>query len=91
MDFLTDLHANDQEENGHQPIVDEKVQRFAQAPFTQGQCQVRMPEGFIAMGRAAIGPDERGHGGGDQHDAADRFDMAEALERSQGAAGQDLR
>ncbi|MNN44397.1 hypothetical protein D3C81_1586850 [compost metagenome] len=87
MDFATDLHTDDQEEDGHQAVVDPEMQRLGIDQGADTEAYRRVPEGVIAFGSGRIRPDQCCNGGDQQYDAAHGFDVQKALEVCECALG----
>ncbi len=79
MHLASDLETDDEEEDGHQHVVDQEVQR--EAP---GQSR-RVPEVLVACMPARVGEGERDGRGGEERDTARRLDPQELVQRLQQA------
>jgi hypothetical protein len=82
-EFAFDLQPDDQEEDGHQGVVDPVPQIPAQAPHRERL----LPEALVGVGQGAVGQGESGDGGGQQDRSADGFDAQELHDGVQDAAG----
>ena len=74
-DFLADLGTDHQKENGHQPVIHQKMQGARHAVIAQPEGDGRVPEMLVGRGGGAVGPHQRDDGGEQQHDTADGFDV----------------
>jgi hypothetical protein len=81
VDFTTDLHADDQEEDRHQRVVDPEMQRSDEDELAKAKRNRQVPDVVIRMGERRVGPEQCGSCGHQQHDATDSLDMQELLER----------
>ncbi len=95
-DFALDLQADDEKEDGHQPVVDPEQERLVQLEAPECEADPRLPDFGERGGPRRIGEDEGEHRAGEQHDAAGRLDVQEAdggLQQGfdQGAPGFPLR
>ena len=91
VNFATDFHADHEEEDRHQAIVDQEVQALRDSPAADGERNRGMPEMVIAVGIGRVGPDQCGGGSKQQDNAAECFDVEEFFEGSESAFGKDLR
>jgi hypothetical protein len=64
------LHPHDEEEDGHEAVVDELRQREAGLDFSEPQHEWALQEGRVGVRPWRVGPDECGDGGREQQDAA---------------------
>ena len=90
VDLAPYLHADHEKEHRHQCIVDPEMQGLRDDMAAHAEGQRRMPQGVVAGGVGRVGPDQGDGGGGQQHDAADGFDMKESFQREQGSGGKIL-
>jgi len=90
VDLPADLHADHQEEDGHQAIVDPEVQGLGEHQFAHTEGHRHVPEGFIAGGNWRVRPPKRSHGHDQQDNAADGFDMEKTSQGGEGAFGEKL-
>ncbi|MCY1446224.1 hypothetical protein D9M71_627770 [compost metagenome] len=90
VDFAADLHAHDQEKDGHQAIIDPEMQRLRIDMRAYAERQRRMPKGFITVGSRGIRPNQCSDCGNQQNDAADRFNVQKAFKVGEGTLSQFL-
>jgi hypothetical protein len=77
-----DLQPDDQEEDGHQGVVDPMPHIPRQAPHGQ----LLLPQALVGVGHRAVGQGQGGDGGGQQDPAAHGLDAQELHHRVQDAA-----
>jgi hypothetical protein len=63
--FAPDLEADDEEEDRHQPFVDQEVQRRAHDRRADPERDLGVPEVVVGRAPGRVGPRERGAGGGE--------------------------
>ena len=68
-----DLETDDEEEDRHQAVVDEVLQRLVEVETADRDRDVRFPELEVRVTPRRVRPDERGDRGGEQHDGARRL------------------
>ena len=89
-----DLEADEEKEERHQPVVDPEMQLLGELLAGETEGQFGMPETEVARCPGRIGPDQGGHGAGDEQNPAGSFQLGEflkglgeALERSLAGQG----
>jgi hypothetical protein len=82
-EFAFDLQADDQEEDGHQGVIDP----VAQIPAQAAHHDLVVPEALVAVGQGAVGQGQGGDGGGQQDRPSHGLDAQELHHRVQDAAG----
>ena len=73
-----DLHADDEEEDRHEAIVNEFLEALTEMECTEIDVEVNVPEGKVRLGPRAVRPDDGGDRGKQQHDTTCRLDLHEA-------------
>jgi hypothetical protein len=88
VDFPPDFHPDDEEEDGHQAVVDDPFERAGELPLADLQAHRGLPERLYVVGEGRVCETE-GHGRGDeQQHATGRLDGEEPIERAPGEAGE---
>ena len=82
-----DLQPHDEEEKGHQRVVDPVLQRLLQRPPCRADANLVVPEVVVSVLPWTVGPDEGDHGGREQDDPAAAFGLEE-LEQRPACVGQ---
>ena len=91
MDLAANFHAYDQEEQGHQRVVDPEMQRPGKYVITESDGDRQSPEGMIAVGEWRVRPYQRSRRGNQKNGAADGLDMQESVKGTEGLFRQPLR
>ena len=90
VDLAPDFHADDQEEQGHQRVVDPEMQRLREDVFAQSDRDRQVPEGVIAVSERRVRPHQRGGGRKHKHGAAGGFDTKKTLKGRERLFGKAL-
>jgi len=90
MDLAPNLHAHDEEEDGHQCVVDPEMQRPGKHVFADTDCERKVPKGVIAMSERRVGPDKCSGSGREEHGTADSLNMQISMEGAEGLLRQPL-
>jgi hypothetical protein len=78
-DQLTlDLERDDEEEHGHEPVVDPVPQILGHRPTAAAQGELGTPQLSVEVGERAVGPDQGDKRRGEQHDPTGRLSAQEA-------------
>jgi hypothetical protein len=82
-DLALQLHADQEEEHGHQAVVDPQQQGLADPEVAQLHDKRQLEQAIVPGGERGIGDDHGQDGGGHEHHAAGRFQAQEVAERLQ--------
>ena len=77
-----DLQADDEEEQGHQPVDDEVFERERRRPVADRETDVPMPEVVVGVGRD-VGPEQGDDGRDAQHRPTGVLGLDELLQRAE--------
>jgi hypothetical protein len=86
-DLALDLEADDEEEQGHEPVVDPQQERLRNLERPRADGEVRPPQVGVERGERAVGPDECHDSGPHEEDAAGGIRVEELLEGTEEPAG----
>ena len=79
--FAFDFHADQKEEDRHETVVDEVLQRFLQADGADAQIDGQVQKVFVGFGVGRVCDQESQNAGGEQHDTAGGFFLHDLAER----------
>ncbi len=84
VDLAADLQSHDEEEDHHQPVVDDPLELALESERTDANAERRVPEVRVALRPWRVRAGERDGCRDEQQDAARGFDAKEPLERATG-------
>jgi hypothetical protein len=73
-------HPDQEEEQDHQPVVDQMLQRVLELNRTELDTDLSLPEGLVVVGQRRVGEGQSGQRCKQQHDPSRRFHMHEACQ-----------
>ena len=87
--FALDFEAHDEEEDGHEAVVDDLVEVEVERDERAVELERGIPEVEVVGFPGGVGPDEGGDGGEEEGDAAEGFGADEFLHRADEALGHE--